>query len=44
MERQKKKHKGLKVLLCVIIVLAVFIAAINIIPGKKAAANPFLSL
>ncbi len=42
MERQKKKHKGLKVLLCVIIVLAVFIAAINIIPGKKAAANPFL--
>ncbi len=43
MERQKKKHKGLKVLLCVIIVLAVFIAAINIIPGKRAAAaNPFL--
>ena len=42
MERQKKKHKGLKVLLCVIIVLAVFMAAINIIPGKKAAANPFL--
>ena len=42
MERQKKKHKGLKILLCVIIVLAVFMAAINIIPGKKAAANPFL--
>lgn len=43
MERQKKRHKGLKVLLCVIIVLAVFIAAINIIPGKRAAAeNPFL--
>ena len=43
MERQKKKHKGLKVLLCVIIVLAVFIAAINIIPGKRAAAEtPFL--
>ena len=42
MERQQKRHKGLKVLLCVIIVLAVFMAAINIIPGKKAAANPFL--
>ena len=42
MERQKKKHKGLKVLLCVIIVLAVFIAVINIIPPGKAAANPFL--
>ena len=43
MERQKKKHKGLKVLLCVIIVLAVFIFVINIAPAKKAAAvNPYL--
>lgn len=43
MERQKKKHKGLKILLCVIIVLAVFISVINIAPAKKAAsANPFL--
>ena len=39
----EKKHKGLKILLCVIAVLAVFMVVINVIPpGKAVAENPFI--
>ena len=42
-DKNRKKGRGLKILLCIVAVLAVFIAVINIIPPKKAAAaNPFL--
>ena len=40
---KKKKRRGLKILLCVIAVLAVFVAVINIVPPKKVTdVNPFL--
>ena len=40
MEKQKKKHRGLKVLICVIVLLAVFVAGINIVPPKKVTSIP----
>ena len=43
MGRPEKKGRGLKILLCVIAVLAVFIAVINILPpGKVTDSNPFI--
>lgn len=40
---QKKKGRGLKILLCIIAVLAVFLVVINIIPpGKVMENNPFI--
>ena len=43
MAKQKKKRRGLKVLLCIIAVIAVFIAVINIIPPSKVTeSNPFV--
>ena len=43
MNRPEKKGRGLKILLCVIAVLAVFIAVINILPpGKVTDSNPFI--
>lgn len=40
---QKKKGRGLKILLCIIAVLAVFLVVINIIPpGKVMENNPFV--
>ena len=43
MGRPEKKGRGLKILLCIIAVLAVFIAVINILPpGKVTESNPFI--
>ena len=43
MGRPEKKGRGLKILLCIIAVLAVFIAVINILPpGKVTDSNPFI--
>ena len=43
MDRPKKKHKRLKILLCIIVLLAVFIAAVNTIPpGKVMENSPFI--
>ena len=40
---KKKKGKGLKTALCVILLLAVFVAVINLLPPKKVVnTNPFL--
>lgn len=34
-EKSNKKHKGLKVFGCIVLVLVIFFATINIIPPKK---------
>ena len=42
-DKKKKKGKGLKTALCVILLLAVFVAVINLLPPKKVVnTNPFL--
>ena len=42
-DKKKKKGKGLKAALCVILLLAVFVAVINLLPPKKVVnTNPFL--
>ena len=38
-----KKRRGLKVFLCILAILALFIATVNVIPSKKVTdVNPFL--